>query len=243
MVASKALMAPSQPIKLYELASADERRLFSPYVWRIRMALAHKGLDFESVPWHFTEKEKIAFADSKTVPVLVDQDGKAVHESWDIAVYLEQKYADKPALFGGKAGMAAAKFVQNWVASITPLVAQLAMLEVHDSLTPEDKKYFRETREKMFGTTLEKFCADPESKLPELNKALEPLRNTLADQPFLGGDEPNYADYIVFGHFAWLRVISKLEALSKDDAVYAWRERLLDAHNGAARKVPAAAEL
>ena len=48
-------------------------------------------------------------------------------------------------------GKAAAKFVQNWVDSLTPIFAQLAMMEVHNSLTPEDKKYFRESREKVFG--------------------------------------------------------------------------------------------
>ena len=58
-------------IKVYDLCGADDRR-FSPFCWRIRMALAHKGLDAEFEATHFTEKDKIAFADSKTVPVIVD---------------------------------------------------------------------------------------------------------------------------------------------------------------------------
>ena len=37
-----------------------------------------------------------------------------------------------------------------------PLFDQLLILEVHNSLTPEDQKYYRESREKRFGTTLEK---------------------------------------------------------------------------------------
>ena len=40
--------------KLYELAGADENRRFRPYCWRVRMALAHKGLEVESLPWHVT---------------------------------------------------------------------------------------------------------------------------------------------------------------------------------------------
>ncbi len=44
--------------KLYELAGADENRKFSPYCWRALMALAHKGLEVESQPWHFTENAK-----------------------------------------------------------------------------------------------------------------------------------------------------------------------------------------
>jgi hypothetical protein len=45
--------------ELYELAGADENRRFSPYCWRIRMALAHKGLDVECIPWRFTEKDAL----------------------------------------------------------------------------------------------------------------------------------------------------------------------------------------
>ena len=79
-------------IKVYDLCGADDRR-FSPFCWRIRMALAHKGLDAEFEATHFTEKDKIAFADSKTVPVMVDGE-TAMNESWDIANYLENTYPE-----------------------------------------------------------------------------------------------------------------------------------------------------
>src|SRR5881394_4497405 len=38
-------------IKLYDLAGAEDDRRFSPYCWRVKMALKHKGLDFETIPW------------------------------------------------------------------------------------------------------------------------------------------------------------------------------------------------
>ena len=44
-------------LKLFELCGADPERVFSPFCWRIRMALAHKGLEAETVPWRFTEKD------------------------------------------------------------------------------------------------------------------------------------------------------------------------------------------
>ena len=69
-------------------------------------------------------------------------------------------------------------------------------------------------------------------------KSLDPLRLTLKTQTFLGGAAPNYADYIVFGPFQWARVVSKFKLLAEDDLVYAWRERLLDAFDGMARKSP-----
>ena len=45
------------PLKLYELVGADLSR---PFSWRTRMALAHKGLSAETIPWCFTEKSAIA---------------------------------------------------------------------------------------------------------------------------------------------------------------------------------------
>ena len=41
-------------IRLYELV-LENGRSASPFVWRIRLALAHKGIAFESVPLGFTE--------------------------------------------------------------------------------------------------------------------------------------------------------------------------------------------
>ena len=80
-------------IKLYELAGAEENRRFSPYCWRIRMSLAHKGLAVDCLPWRFTEKEKIKFSGQERVPVLVDGD-HTVSDSWQIAKYLEAEYPD-----------------------------------------------------------------------------------------------------------------------------------------------------
>ena len=34
-------------ITLWDLAGAEDDRRFSPYCWRVKMALAHKGLEFE----------------------------------------------------------------------------------------------------------------------------------------------------------------------------------------------------
>jgi glutathione S-transferase len=58
-------------------------------------------------------------------------------------------------------------------------------------------------------------------------QTLEPLRATLEIQSFLGGEAPNYADYIVFGGFMWTRSTSPFKLLEKDDPVALWRARLL----------------
>ncbi|MDA9185167.1 glutathione S-transferase N-terminal domain-containing protein [Gammaproteobacteria bacterium] len=85
-------------MKLYEL-SLSEGRTVSPFVWRVRFCLAHKGLDPERVPISYHDKDQLAFSDQDRVPVLVDGD-TVVTDSWKIACYLEEAYPDAPSLFG-----------------------------------------------------------------------------------------------------------------------------------------------
>ena len=111
----------------------------------------------------------------------------------------------------------------------------LIITDVYGCLAEKDKPYFRESREKRFGKTLEEVGAEPETKIEGFRAALTPLRMTLKTQPFLGGEQPLYADYTVFGMFMWARCTSPLTLLETDDPVHAWRERLLDAFGGLAR--------
>ena len=223
-------------ITLYELAGAEEARRFSPHCWKARMALAHKGLEAERVAWRFTEKDAIAFSGQGRVPVLRDGD-RGVADSWQIACHLEQTYPDRPSLFRGEEGLS--RFVNNWADNVLlPALARLIVTDVFDHLHEKDKAYFRETREDRFGMSLEAFTADREQTVAIFRQALQPLRATLADQPFLGGDRPAYADYCVFGLFMWARCSSAFPILEADDPVAAWRGRLLDAFDGLARKAP-----
>ena len=58
-------------ITLYDLVFQEDRRP-SPFVWRTKFALMHKALKWAEVPMGFTEKDKIAFANAQTVPVIKD---------------------------------------------------------------------------------------------------------------------------------------------------------------------------
>lgn len=46
--------------QMYELAGTEDARKTSPFCWRIRFALRHKGLKFDSLPWRRVEKDRIA---------------------------------------------------------------------------------------------------------------------------------------------------------------------------------------
>jgi glutathione S-transferase len=116
-------------LRLYDLAVADPDRRFSPYCWRTKLALAHKGLVAETVPWRFTDKDVIAFSGQGRAPVLVDGD-RTVSDSWAIATYLEEAYADRPSLFGGRAGQTTTRFINSWADTI--VVAGIARLILTD---------------------------------------------------------------------------------------------------------------
>jgi glutathione S-transferase len=226
-------------IRLYELAGADEDRRFSPYCWRIVMALRHKGLDFESVPWRFTEKNSIAFAGTDKVPVLVDGEA-AIHDSPAIAAYLERTYPDRPSLYGGREAEALSRFYVDWTdAALHPALLRLIVADIPQHLRPVDADYFRRSREARLGATLEEVCADRDAKLETLRQVLTPLRRTLTHQPFLAGQTPAWADYTVFGAFQWARGASPVKLLAEDDPVYSWREKMLDLFDGLARKAKA----
>jgi len=225
-------------LKLFELVGTDQARPFSPFCWRTRMALAHKGLTAESIPWCFTEKAAVAPYNSEKVPVLIDGE-TSVADSWAIANYLEDAYPDRPSLFGGAGGRALGRMMNWWgdiavVGGMFPLI--VADIPAH--LKPVDAAYFRQTREARFGKPLEQVTAGREKSVEGFRRALDPMRLTLKTQNYLGRDTPNYADYIVFGPFQWARVVSPFQLLAADDPVHAWRERLLDAFDGMAGKSP-----
>ncbi len=221
-------------LKLYDLAGAEADRRFSPYCWRAKMALAHKGLEVEAVPWRFTDKDAIAFSKQGRVPVLVDGE-RWVNDSWAIAEYLEARYPDRPSLFGGNSGMALTRFHASWADSAMHLgMIKLVVLDILKHVDPKDRDYFRASREERFGKTLEAVVADRDQSVVGFRASLAPLRLTLKTQAFLGGAAPLYADYAVFGGFQWCRAISDFKLLEADDPIYAWRRRMLELFGGLA---------
>jgi glutathione S-transferase len=223
-------------LKMYDLAGAEPDRRFSPYCWRIRMALAHKRLDVETIPWHFTDKEAIARSGQGRVPVLIDGE-RWVHDSWTIANYLEDAYPDRPSLFGGPAGRALSRFYTSWSDSVLhPALLPAVVLDIFNHIDERDRAYFRQTREERLGRTLEAAQAERASRLPAIRAVLTPLRLTLQAQRFLGGEQPLYADYTVFGAFQWGRAISDFKVLENDDPIALWRSRMFGLYDGLAGK-------
>lgn len=219
-------------MKLYDLVGKDKTQGFSPNVWRVRMALAHKGLEVEMVPLIFTEIPNIEGVEAKTVPIL-EHDGKYITDSWHIACYLEETFPEKPSLFGGDEGKAYAHFIHfsSSYNLTTPLFQALA-LDIFHALDERDRDYFRETREKRLGKTLEETAEHQAESLAAFVKQLWPYNQTLKTQDFFNGDSPAYVDYTMYGLFQWAKGVSPLKLLSEDEPLYAWRGRMDDLFDG-----------
>jgi len=221
-------------MELFQLCGTDPRAGFSPYGWRAKLCLMHKGLNFEETPITFLEKDKIAHVSPQTIPVLDDGDVSVV-DSLAIAKYLEKTYPD-PTLFGGSVAEAQAPLLNHWIDTTLVMgMVRLVLIDIHAALDNESQVYFRESREKRFGCSLEDVMVDREKNREQFRKALAPLRSMLERNAFLSGDVPLWLDYAVFGTFMWPHVISNYVILAEDDVVYAWRERMFDLFDGAPR--------
>ncbi len=219
---------------MHDLAGADPDVRFSPYCWRIRFALAHKGLAVETVPWRFTETDVIGFSGQGKVPVINDA-GTVKSDSWAIAEYLEDRYPE-PALFGGPAGKAHAYFVNAWADGVlVGAIARFIVCDLLDVIDPKDRDYFRSSREARFGASLEAIQAGREDRVAAFRDLLLPIRLVLRRQDWLGGTTPSYADYIIAGTLMWPRCASRFALLEDNDVVAQWLDRVLDLHGGLGR--------
>jgi len=228
-------------ILLYDLVGHDVARPFSPHCWKTKMALAHKGLTATKVPTRFLEVPKVEGGVSKTVPVIRDGE-RVVADSFAIALYLDDAYPERPTLFGGEGGKAMARFIERWSQfTIHPYIATVALTDLHAMQDEPNAAYFRENREQRYGKRLEDVVANRDAGLSAFRLALEPLRSTLTYQPFIGGEAPLFADYIVFGALQWGRIASPFHLLDESDGIARWFERCLDLHGGIGRQVAAAA--
>jgi glutathione S-transferase len=215
---------------LHERVGLEGRRI-SPFSWRIRYALAHKGLDPTVIETRFADVDRIrALSHQDLTPVLQDGD-KVVHDTWRIACHLEDKYPDRPSLFGGPIGRGTARVVNIW--SDTVLGRTMRPQIYADFvwvIDPIDRAYFRRSREAQLGITLEQLSATRDAALPALVETCLLLDRTLTDQPYLAGEAPAYVDYVVFSVFQWARVGSPRDVLAqtgKLNAIAAWRTRMI----------------
>ncbi len=139
----------------HERVGLDGRRI-SPFSWRIRYAFAHKGLDPEVVPTRFADVERIRALSGQDFVPIIEHDGTVVHDSWSIACHLEDRFPDRPSLFGGAVGRGATRLVNIWSDTVLGRAMRPQIYgDFIRCIDPDDRDYFRSSREAQLGMTLE----------------------------------------------------------------------------------------
>lgn len=227
-------------LQLYERAGAYDLRV-SPYCWRARLALEHKGLRAESIPIAYFETKKVPFRDVGNLPVLSDN-GRKVEGTWEIAAYLDEAYPEHPTLMGCPEARALSRFMGSWADNVLiPGLMRVVLPDFLQRLHVKDREYYRQSREAWVGTTVERMRANRTAYLSDLCCSLAPLRSALSVQDYLGGEAPSYADYVPYTAFVWAWFASQQPVLAEDDPLQAWLTRMQGRFEGLPRSLPAAA--
>ena len=184
-------------LRLYEVVNQDGASV-SPFVWRTKFALAKKELAYESVAVGYLDIPNIGSGTLKTVPILQSNDTFIV-DSWLIAEWLDTTYPDHPAIFQSRSDIAMVRFFDKWFSTaVSSSTLRACIGALHDTLRLADRGYFKTTREQRLGETFEAMAPKIADNIGAMRAALLPIRLTLQEQPFIGGEEPNYADFIGF---------------------------------------------
>ena len=224
-------------LTMYERIGHDGRRP-SPFSWRIRYALAHKGVEPEFRHVRFADVETIrALSGQHFVPIVTDGD-RVIHDSWNIACHLEDRFPEAPSLFPG-GGRAVVRLVNHWADNtLGTAIRRLIAADFIQCLDAGDRAYYRSTREAVFGCTLEEYCADRPRWLADFAAVTAPLERTLTEQPYIAGAMAGYADYIVFSMFQYARLGCPDEFLAECSALRRWRDGLVQAFGGLGARHP-----
>ncbi len=227
-------------LTLFELCGADRNVRFSPFVWRIKLMLEHKGASYDTQTVTFTDKSALASSTLQAVPVI--KDGNSfIGESLVIARWIDQKFPENP-LFEGPAARAQAGLLNNWfdrniVAPMFPMIVS----DIFEALDAENQQSFRASREpRLGGKTIEE-TRDSRDKARDAFRAnLGPVESILTDHKFLSGDAPAFADYCLMGSLMWPHIVSVFDPVATSEPIIEWRERMFDLFDGFARKAPRA---
>lgn len=180
----------------------------------VLIALAEKGLDFESRPLDLASFEQhgeafLAVNPSGQVPVLVEE-GRRLTETFFILLYLDDLHPDPPL---GGADARARYAVQKWgkyvETHIAPNLAILAWAKEGAALDATTRAAFARLtpeRRALWQKAWDGFSDEEvETAQRAVAKAVGRVAEDLADSPWLAGRDFSLADIAVFPHVARIR--------------------------------------
>lgn len=162
------------PLHLYGAA-------FSTYTWSVRLCLHEKGLDYELVAANFQDPAYADLHPFRKMPVL-DHDGFRIFEAAAICRYVDEAF-DGPRL--QPSDPASRARMTQWISAFNDYVAGPAVRRV---LIP---RYVLAPR----GIPVDDAAVVAGAKKAQV--ALQVFDSALARSPYLAGDAPSIADWLV----------------------------------------------
>jgi glutathione S-transferase len=217
-------------IELFEVSGEDPLLVFSPFCWRVRLALAHKGLKANFHAVSYVDKKQISFSEQDLLPVI--RDGQTVlHDSFAIISYLDRQYPHATLGMGAVAGQRARMIDLIAHQELLFGLFRLLVLRILRLLPASDSTYFRNKHESVLGMTLEAF-ADESTGIALVQRAIAPFETHLHSSLFFDGEEPGAVDILIGGFFFWAWVL-RLTPWVSSPGVSAWFDRMLDRYESA----------
>ncbi|EJD42510.1 hypothetical protein AURDEDRAFT_30414, partial [Auricularia subglabra TFB-10046 SS5] len=226
-------------LTLYDLTST--KGAYSPFVWRVRMALNYKKLAYKThwltyttIEPHFksagippTRTRPDTGADLYTCPAL-SIDGTFTVDSPVICEQLDTAFPHTPPLFPPGTRALQAAFLRLFEAQVLWPSAQVTLPGAPAIVDATSAAYMRTTRRAWFGVDLDEWAPlGSEARRKAWEQTKQAWGNAAAlyakreGKAWLTGDQPVFADFVVLG---LLIFVSKLVPEDEWEAVLGWHD-------------------
>jgi glutathione S-transferase len=223
----------SKQIVFYDIASAPPVTTYAPNPWKTRYALNFKGVNYRTewieLPDVADVRKKLGSApvrkhmdgsDFYTLPIIQDHTtGDIVGDTFDIALYLDEKYPDGPRLIPeGSAGVYAAFNIQ-----MDAVFTNHVVLCIHGTpFNPATAEQTKATFAKRAGLPSWESMIPTEEAMAAVVVSFEAALGGLVkcfrhrdEGPFLEGAQPTYADMIIGGWLSMMKTCMRSEEWQK----------------------------
>jgi glutathione S-transferase len=139
------------------------------------------------------------------VPTVVFPNGDIVFDSPKIAKYLDEKYPENP-LNPNNPDLDA--LVEYYDKNLFFPSFKNVVDELYARLDDENKRYFKETRERFFNVPIEKLSGDREANNQQYNMGVKRIDDILSTKKFLDGDKPLIHDYTIASRIQCFKILS-----------------------------------
>ncbi|KAL4810191.1 hypothetical protein BDV18DRAFT_130481 [Aspergillus unguis] len=221
-------MANQVPVHLFDLHSTlpIPSKAWSPNTLKTRLALNYKGIPYTQTYVSYPDiapllkslsvppnPEGTASTASWTLPA-IQHSGGAIMGSLPIARYLEKQFPERPLFPSGNVSYAIAVAVDRIMSLVGFALYELIVPRIKDILDPRAQEYYERTRSAMFGKPVADVRPTDEREIQQMiDKAkkemmtiVEMLKgNSAKAGPFLEGEQPSYADFIVIAYLTWYK--------------------------------------